>query len=330
MKHTLCILLCACSISRADDFTVDPSGAQGTFRTMQAALKVAPAGSATNRTRILIKPGTYEEQITVPQNLRYLTFVGQGTKPEDVVLTFNLSAKSTKGGGGVVGTSGSSSMFINANDFTAENLTFANSTPPKIAQAVALKPQADRLAFFNCRFIGYQDTLYACKARQYYKDCFITGTVDFIFGDATAAFDHCTIESTDKGYITAPSTAKQSPFGLVFLDCKLTAAGALVKQKPSVYLGRPWRPDGAATFIRCRMGPHIYPVGWDNWRNEANEKTARFAEFGSMELDGKPLEVSKRAAWSKQLTDAQVKEYTVDKILGGDDVWDPVAAISKK
>jgi pectinesterase len=328
--HVTFLWHCLCVVTYADDIVVDPSGGQGTFQTVQAALKAVPAGSAQNRSRILLKPGIYTEQITIPQNLRYLSLIGQGTKPEDVVLTFNLSAKSTKNGGGVVGTSGSSSVFINANDFAAENLTFANSMPPRVAQAVAIKPQADRLAFLNCRFLGFQDTLYPCKGRQYYKDCFITGTVDFIFGDATAVFDHCIMESTDKGYLTAPSTAQKSPYGLVFLDCTLTATAALAKQKPSVYLGRPWRPDGSAAFIRCRIGPHIYPVGWDNWRNEANEKTARFAEFGSVDLDGKALDVSKRVAWSRQLSFDQVKEYTLEKILGGPDRWDPSFAFAAK
>jgi len=323
----LCNLGALCPSARADDYLVDPSGAGGAAKTVQAAINAAPAGTAQKRTRILIKPGTYTEQLKVPKDKHFVSLIGQGAKPEDVVLTFNLSAKSTTPGGAPVGTGGSSSTIISANDFVAENLTFANSTPPKVAQAVAIRPQADRLAFKKCRFIGFQDTLYPCVGRQYYKDCYITGTVDFIFGDATAVFDHCTINSSDRGYLTAASTAQNNKYGFVFLDCTLTASAAAATQANAVYLGRPWRPFGAVTFVRCKMGPHIYAVGWDNWRNPANEATARFAEFGSTDLDGKLLDVSKRATWSRQLTALEVKDVTLENVLGGGDNWNPLQVL---
>ncbi|HYV36703.1 MAG TPA: pectinesterase family protein [Gemmataceae bacterium] len=314
--------------AEAKDFVVDAKGGDGTYKTVQAAINAVPAGTANERTRILIKPGTYSEQLRVPDKKVFLSLIGTGAKPEDVVLTFNLTAKSTKPGGGVVGTSDSSSTFINASDFTAENLTFSNSAPPKIAQAVAIKPQADKLAFYRCRFLGFQDTLYPCRARQYYKECYVTGTVDFIFGDATAVFDHCTINSSDKGYITAASTGQNVPHGLIFLDCTLTATDNAAKQPNTVFLGRPWRPYAQAAYIRCKMGPHIRAVGWDNWNNAANEKTARYVEFGSMDLTGKLLDVSQRVKWSKQLTADQAKEYTIENVLSGKDRWEPAAGFT--
>jgi pectinesterase len=307
--------------ARAADHVVDPSGAGGAFKTVQAAIDAAAAGTVQQRTRILIKPGTYTEQLKVGKDRPFLSLIGQGAKPEDVVLTFNLSAKSTGPKGVVVGTGGSSSTIISANDFSAENLTFANSTPPKIAQAVAIRPQADRLVFNKCRFIGFQDTLYPCVGRQYYKDCYITGTVDFIFGDATAVFDRCIINSSDKGYIAAPSTPQNAKHGFVFFDCSLTATAAAAKQPNVVYLGRPWRPFGSAVYVRCKMGPHIYATGWDNWRDPANEATARFVEFMSMDVEGKQLNVGKRVAWSRQLSDEQAREYTVERVLAGADGW---------
>src|SRR5207253_9801516 len=127
-----------CPQAHADDYTVDPSGTGGTSKTVQAAINAAPTGTALKRTRILIKPGTYTEQLKVPKDKSFISLIGQGARPEDVVLTFNLSAKSTTPGGKAVGTGGSSSTIISANDFVAENLTFANSTPPKVAQAVAI------------------------------------------------------------------------------------------------------------------------------------------------------------------------------------------------
>jgi pectinesterase len=322
-KYLLSQLAAWSKPARADDLVVDGSGGEGAFKTVQAAINAAPPGTVQKRTRILIKPGTYTEQIKIPKDKVYLSLIGQGAKPDDVVLTFNLHAKSAGPKGAAVGTGGSSSTIISANDFVAENVTFANSTPPKIAQAVAIRPQADRMTFRNCRFIGFQDTLYPCVGRQYYKDCYITGTVDFIFGDATAVFDRCTIHSSDRGYITAASTPQNAKFGFVFLDCTLTASGAAAKAN-SVYLGRPWRPHSAVAFVRCKMGPHIYGVGWDNWRDPANEATARYAEFASMDPDGKLVDVSKRVGWSRQLAPEQARELTIAHVLGGADGWDPL------
>ena len=139
--------------------------------------------------------------------------------------------------------------------------------------------RGDRCIVRNCRLLGNQDTLFAARegTRQYYKNCYIEGTTDFIFGKATAVFQGCTIKSLVNSYITAAATPDYQTYGFVFFDCTLTADPAAQK----VYLGRPWRPQAKTIFIRTGMGAHILPEGWQNWSNPANEKTVLYAEYGS-------------------------------------------------
>ena len=194
--------------------------------------------------------------------------------------------------------------------FTAENITFENSAGP-VGQAVAVRIDGDKVAFRNCRFLGNQDTLYphGNNSRQYYKNCYIEGTVDFIFGWSTAVFDQCTIFCKEHGYITAPSTEENTEFGFVFLNCNITGSAP----ENSFYLGRPWRPFGKAVFIECNLEEHIKPEGWHNWGSTEKEKTAFFAEYNN---SGKGSNSAERVKWSHQLNAEQAKKYTVQNILG--------------
>lgn len=318
--------LLAAAPALAKDITVAPTG--GDFTTVQAAIDAAPS-DATEATRILIAPGTYEQKLTIPASKAKLTLVGQGTKPDDTVLSFHLKASDPRPDGkGNVGTTGSSSVTINGNDFAAENLTFANTAGNKVGQAVAVKTNGDRLIFRNCRFLGFQDTLYpANKGRVLFDRCYISGNTDFIFGNATAVFDHCTINSAGGGFVTAANTTPQQPFGFVFLDCTLTESDST--PAGSVYLGRPWQYDrgskSAVAYLRCKMGPQINPAGWNPWDSRDTDpgSVTRYSEFDSMDLDGKPLDVSKRVPWSHQLTPDEAAGYTVEKVLSGADGWKP-------
>ena len=176
----------------------------------------------------------------------------------------------------------------------------------------------DSVYFKNCRFLGFQDTLYTYskQSRQYYEDCYIEGTVDFIFGWSTAVFNRCHIHSKRDGYVTAPSTDKGKKYGYVFYDCKLTAEPEATK----VYLSRPWRPYAQAVFIRCELGKHILPVGWNNWGKKENEKTVFYAEYESR---GEGANPKARAAFSQQLKNLQ--GYEITTVLAGEDGWNPVA-----
>jgi pectinesterase len=327
----LVFLACAAATGFARDITLAPDGS-GDFHTLQEALDSLPAANV-EPVHIFLKPGKYEQYLTIPKGKDHLTFTGKGAKPDETLLSFHYKASDPKPGSNPptnIGTTGSASTTINSSDCTFENLTFENSAGDNVGQAVALKTNGDRLIFRNCRFLGFQDTLYpAGGGRCYFVNCYITGDTDFIFGNATAVFDHCTINASDPrlNYYTAANTQPKTPFGYVFLDCQLTASPGV--QPGAVYLGRPWQWDrgssAAVAFIRCTMGPHVNPEGWHPWAqtNVHPENNTRYREFGSVDPQGKPLDVSKRVSWSHQLTAEEAAEYTPEKILAGTDHWNP-------
>ena len=301
------------NFARADSTITVAADGSGQFKTVQSAVESVPAG---NKARIVIqiKPGTYKERIIVPKNKPMITFRGEDAAK--TILTWDWSAN-TEVDGKKVGTSGSCSTLISAPDFTAEKITFENSAGD-VGQAVALKFNSDRGIFRDCRFLGWQDTLYIHDRRAYFKDCYIEGRVDFIFGKSTAVFDRCTIQSKNGGYITAAATPKDVPFGFVFLNCKLTGEGA------SALLGRPWRADAAVAFLHCDLGPHIKPEGWQHWNDQTDpQETARFSEYQNTGPGANP---QARVKWSRQLSDEEAKKYTIENILAGDDHWNPVTS----
>jgi pectinesterase len=215
-----------------------------------------------------------------------------------------------------MGTTGSSTFFIFGEGFYAENLSFENSSG-SVGQAVAVRVSGDKAVFYKCNFLSDQDTLYlqGSDSRQYYKDCYIEGTVDFIFGASTAFFDHCIINAKSKGYITAASTTEQTEYGMVFENCKLKGDAG----KQSVYLGRPWRNHAQTVWINCSMGEHIKQQGWHNWNKPDAENTVFYAEYNSSGPGGD----GKRVAWSKNLTHTEALKYTKEKVLKGNDNWNP-------
>lgn len=296
---------------RQSDYVVAQDGS-GDFFSVQEAINAVPDFRKNIRTTILVRKGTYKEKIIIPESKINISLIGE----DGAVLTYDGFANKKNVFGENMGTSGSSSCYIYAPDFYAENITFENSSGP-VGQAVACFVSADRAFFKNCRFLGFQDTLYTYskQSRQYYEDCYIEGTVDFIFGWSTAVFNRCHIYSKRDGYVTAPSTDQGKKYGYVFYDCKLTAEPEATK----VYLSRPWRPYAQAVFIRCEMGKHILPEGWSNWGKKENEKTAFYAEYESR---GEGANPKTRAAFSHQLKN--LKGYEIKTVLAGDDGWNPV------
>lgn len=296
---------------RRYDYVVAQDGS-GDFFTVQEAINAVPDFRKNVRTTILVRAGAYKEKIIIPESKINLSLIGE----TGAVLTNDDFANKKNVFGENMGTSGSSSCYIYAPDFYAENITFENSAGP-VGQAVACFVSADRAHFKNCRFLGFQDTLYTYskQSRQYYEDCYIEGTVDFIFGWSTAVFNRCHIHSKRDGYVTAPSTDQGKKHGYVFYDCKLTAEPEATK----VYLSRPWRPYAQAVFVRCELGKHIHPEGWNNWGKKENEKTAFYAEYDSR---GEGANPKARAAFARQLKN--LKGYEMATVLAGEDGWNPV------
>jgi pectinesterase len=302
------------SQARAADATVAPNG-DGQFKSVQDAINAAP--QTTSRTKpwvIHIKPGIYKELIYVQREKRFISLVGDD--PAKTILTYNLNANMLGRDGKIIGTFRTASTMIDADDFTAENLTFENSAGP-VGQALAIRIEGDRVAFRNCRFLGWQDTILANRGRHYFVDCYIVGHVDFIFGGATAFFERCHIHCLRNGYITAASTPTEQPFGFVFSHCKITGETSDVK----TYLGRPWRDFASVVFMNTEMSEVVRPVGWHNWAKPAREKTSRYAEYKNA---GPGAQKEPRVTWSRQLSATEAKAITARKVLAGSDRWNPL------
>ncbi|WP_034256879.1 pectinesterase family protein [Adhaeribacter aquaticus] len=292
------------------DFVVAQDGS-GAYKTVQEAINAVP-DFRKKETIILIKNGIYKEKLVLPTSKTMVTFIGEDVKK--TILTFNDFAQKKNRFGEELGTTGSTSFFIFGVDFTAENITFENSAGP-VGQAVAVRIDADRVFFKNCRFLGNQDTLYTYgeKSRQYYKNCYIEGTVDFIFGWSTAFFEGCEIFCKQEGYVTAASTPEGAQYGYVFKNCNITGSAP----ENSFYLGRPWRPNAQTIFIQCKLGKQIKPEGWHNWGKPEAEKSTFYAEYKSTGPGANP---KARVKWAKQLSDEEAKEFTLEKVLGD---WTP-------
>lgn len=292
------------------DFVVAKDGS-GDFFTVQEAVDAAPDYCKQDETTIYIKDGIYEEKVTIPTNKQRLHLIGQSAA--NTVITWDDYAKKLGPTGYEMGTSATSTVFLYASDFLAENLTIANSSGEgkEIGQACAITVDADRAAFINCRFIANQDTIYTYGKgqRQYFRNCWIEGTTDFIFGASTCWFEDCTILSKKNSYVTAASTPEREKFGYVFNNCRLVHNEDAVK----VYLGRPWRSFAKTVFINCELGDHIVREGWHNWDKPYAEKTTFYAEYGSKG----PGSASKaeRVKWAHFLKEKDLVEYTPENVL---------------
>lgn len=301
----------------------------GTHLTVQAAIDAAPTTATAQKPhRILIRAGSYREHVVIPADKPHLHLLGEPGETERTVITLDTNVKTPVPGdssGRTLSTPDSATVLIRANDFTAEHITFENTTPREArVQALALYVTGDRAIFRHCRFLGWQDTLRADSpregppARQYFVHCYIEGHVDYIYAAGTAVFDRCQLHQKADGYITAASTPAHVPFGYVFLDCRITAAPEVEK---GFYFGRPWRPHAATAFIRCELPAQLRPEGWHNWRKPENETTARYAEFGSTGPGAADL--SRRAPWARLLSAEEAAAYTIKNLLAGSDGWHP-------
>lgn len=306
------IVLCTTTNAQSfkPDFIVSADGS-GNFKTVQEAINAVPDFRKTE-TVIFIKTGIYKEKLYLHPTKTKVRFIGEDV--QKTILTFDDFASRKNSFGEEIGTGSTASFLIYGDDFTAENITFENSAGA-VGQAVAVRVDGDRIQFVNCRFLGFQDTLYVHgdRSRQYYKDCYVEGAVDFIFGWSTAVFENCTIFCKRSGYVTAASTLEGQPHGLVFLNCKITGDAP----ESTFYLGRPWRPFAKTVFINCYLDKQIKSEGWHNWNKPDAEKTSFYAEYKSHG----PGASGGRAPWTKQLTDEEAAKYTVSNILNGNDGW---------
>lgn len=273
----------------------------GDYATIGEALKKLK-GDSEERVRIYIKNGVYHEKILVNYTINNVTLEGESR--EGTVISNGDYASLNN-----MGTSGSYTLRVDGNNVTIKNLTIEN-TAGRVGQAVALHTTGDKIHVKNCNITGNQDTLYASgrNARNLYEDCYIEGTVDFIFGAATALFRNCHIHASGNGYLTAASTAIDNPVGYVFHKCKVTAADEVEK----LHLGRTWRPYASTFFIECELPAAIVPEGWNNWGKAENELTARYGEY---KCTGAGANESQRVGWRKILTEAEAADLTNPSVI---------------
>lgn len=310
---------------------VDPHG-DGDVKTLKEAVNAATGSGWA----LVLAPGTYREKITLDDSHTEATWIGASEDPRDVVIVHDDANGTPEPGGGTFGTSGSATVTLEADGFTACGITFANSwlradhPDIKNSQAVAVKVMGDRSAFSHCRFLGHQDTLYAdsasveASARQYYAKCYIEGDVDFVFGRATAVYERCrfrALKRTDRtsapfGFVFAPSTAVGNPFGYLVTQCKVTS------EAPDAFykLARPWVPSADPTARpMLTVRNTSLSAGIDAKEPYGNMKDAnpwqdqRFTEYRNT---GPGAEIT-TAANRPQLSAEEARKHTKAMHLGG-------------
>jgi pectinesterase len=337
-RLALVVLLLALPIHAADvHIRVDPAAPpaapgnedRATFPTIQNALDHHPFATpnrngSPGRVFIEIVPGTYHERVIITQNHPNITLLGLGKSPSDVVITNSLNAKSAGG------TFFTETLEINGANFEADNLTIENAAG-NTGQAVAVANRSDRSIFKHCRLLGHQDTLFADFGRQYYVDSYIRGGVDFIFGNATAVFDHDTIEEIRLGYLTAQSrTSPVQTTGYVITNSRVISSidpSTKTPQRSGFFLGRPWRLYSRVIFMNTELPADLDPQGWSVWnKSDAYPPQAFYAEFHNTGPGWRP---GSRVPWSHQLTAAEAKAYEAANFLRGTDHWNTLAAAAK-
>ena len=302
----------------------------GDYLTVQEGVNAIPDYSHAEITEVLIRNGVYKEEINIPHTKFRVHFRGESA--EGTLLTYDKYARQNWPGRDFnVGTSGSASIYIHASYITFEDITFENSAGEgrEIGQAVAVFTDGDFLFFNRCRFLGNQDTLYTYGRygkfggikRNYFKDCYIEGTTDFIFGTSIAYFEGCEIRSKKDSYVTAASTLEGQKYGYVFRNCRLTADEGVSK----CYLGRPWGAYAKTVFLNCDLGAHIVAEGWHDWEKEGKPKTRKNSYYAEYKNYG-PGAAGKRAAWTHRLSDKEAAEYDFAKVMFQEQdgiVWNP-------
>lgn len=285
------------------EFLVAQDGT-GDYKSIQQAI-LATKAFPPERITLKLKNGVYREKVRVYEWNTLLTLEGESM--DKTIITFDDHFKKLNKGRN--STFLTPTVQVDADDFIAKNITIRN-TAGDVGQAVALAVNANRALFAKVRLEGNQDTLYVTGDgnKMLFTNCYIEGTTDFIFGEASALFNNCTLVAKKDSYITAASTRQGAGWGLVFLNAKLEAKKGVSK----VYLGRPWRPFANTVFINAHMGAHIAKEGWHNWGKIEAQKTAYYAEYGTR---GAGENTKARVPWSHSLSKTQAQAYGIDRLL---------------
>ncbi|KDP28190.1 hypothetical protein JCGZ_13961 [Jatropha curcas] len=288
----------------------------GNFTTVSEAVAAAP-NSSNARFVIYIKAGAYFENVDVHKKKNMLMFIGDGIGK--TVIKANRSV--------VDGwtTFRSATVAVVGNGFIAKGITFENSAGPSMHQAVALRSGSDLSAFYQCSFVGYQDTLYVHSLRQFYRECDVYGTIDFIFGNAAVVFQNCNLyarqpNENQKNIVTAQGREDPNQnTGISILNCKVAAAADLIPVKSSfkTYLGRPWKEYSRTVYITSYIDDLIDPAGWLEWNGDFALKTLYYGEYMNR---GPGSNTSGRVTWPGYRVinnSAEASQFAVEPFIQG-------------
>ncbi|XP_060206307.1 probable pectinesterase/pectinesterase inhibitor 17 [Lycium barbarum] len=289
----------------------------GNFRTINAALDAAAERSGNERFVIHVKRGVYGENLEIGNKMKNIMLVGDGMKY--TIITGSRSV----GGGSTTFNSGT--VVVTGEGFIARGITFRNTAGPQNHQAVALRSGSDLSVFYRCGFEGYQDTLYAHSQRQFYKECYIYGTVDFIFGNAAVVLQNCMIfarRPMDKQKITITAQGRTDPnqnTGISIHNSRVMAASDLrpVLSTFKTFLGRPWKQYSRTVFIKTYLGSFVDPAGWLEWDGDFALSTLYYGEYRNT---GPGASTSGRVKWPgyRVITNSnEAARFTVENFIAG-------------
>lgn len=274
---------------------------------------------------IYVKAGTYNENVEVGQKVKNVMVVGDG-----IGKTIVTGSKSVGGGST---TFKSATFAVVGDNFIARDMTFRNTAGANNHQAVALRSGSDLSVFYKCSFEGYQDTLYVHSQRQFYRECDIYGTVDFIFGNAAVVFQNCNIYARNPPNKTNTVTAQgrtdpNQNTGISIHNCKVTAASDLKSVQSSVktYLGRPWQKYSRTVFMKTNLDSLIDSAGWMPWNGNFALDTLYYGEYGNT---GPGSSTANRVNWKGYhvITSASVaSQFTVASFISGNN-WLPATNV---
>ncbi|XAR61446.1 Pectinesterase [Bertholletia excelsa] len=282
------------------------------FKTINEALDSIPPHNS-RRVIVSIKPGVYREKVVIPRTMPFVTLLGDASDPP--IITGNDTASASGTDGRPLRTFQSATVAVDANYFVAVNIKFENTAPHVIGsvggQAVAVRISGTKVAFYNCSFYGTQDTLYDHKGLHYFYNCFIQGSIDFIFGYGRSLYQNCTLNSVGAkvASLTAQKRSNSSlSSGFSFKDSKVTGSGR-------VYLGRAWGDYSRVIFSYTFMDKIVLPQGWSDWGNRKRDSAVYYGEY---QCSGPGANLSARVPWARILTDQEAQPFLGTYYVEGD------------
>jgi polygalacturonase/pectin methylesterase-like acyl-CoA thioesterase len=285
------------------------------YMTIQAAISAIPSGGKSP-VIILVRPGIYHERLVIPADKPPITLVGQN--PANTMIEYSLIAYDKGPNGRALGMWRTATVWVRQNNFAAENISFVNDGGQGgpgytrlNGQALAMRIDSNHCVFYHCRFSSWQDTLLLNSGKNYFQNCRITGTTDFIFGPGTGYFSRCLIHCLGAGFMTAAKTPASHPFGLVFNHCRVVSSTG----PDQVVLGRPWGEHASVMFLNSFLPNAVKPCGWISWHhNPVDHRTTRFSEFGCF---GPGADPAHRITWERPLSATQARRISAESALSG-------------